>query len=201
MTGPDAATLEFYANEAPAYHAKGPDGINCDLPRFLDLLPSGASILELGCGAGRDAVYMESRGFAVEPTDGVAQMAELAAKRLKRPIRIMRFGDLSAFQRYDAIYASYSLLHVPRTALGDVLRRVWTALRPGGWHMATFKSGGIEGRDNLGRYFNNLSVAQAQEFYAEAGTWEAVEFTEGTGAGYLGRHSPWVNVMARKACV
>lgn len=200
MTGPDAGTLEFYANEAPAYHAKGPDEINCDLPRFLDLLPRGALILELGCGAGRDAAYMETRGFVVEPTDGVAQMAELAASRLKRPIRVLRFGDLSACQNYDAVYASYSLLHVPRTALGDVLRRVWNALRPGGWHMATFKSGGIEGRDDLGRYFNYLSVAQAQEFYAEAGAWQSLELTEGSGAGYLGRHSPWVNVIARKAC-
>ena len=166
---------------------------------FLSRLPSGARILELGCGAGRDAAYMEARGFLVDPTDGVAEMAELAAARLERPVPAMRFDELVAVESYDAVYSSYALLHVPRAALGDVLRRVWTALKPGGWHMSTFKSGGMEGRDDLGRYFNYLSVAQAQESYAKAGDWRSLEFSEGAGAGYEGRISPWVNVIARKS--
>ena len=194
----DPATLSFYATEAPAYHAKGPDAINCDLPRFLDSLSARSTILELGCGAGRDAAYMLGRGFLVDPTDGVAEMAELASVRLGRPVQVMRFDELESVARYDAVYASYSLLHVPRVALGDVLKRIWTALKPGGWHMATFKSGGEEGRDALGRYFNYLSVVQARDFYAMAGKWELLEFTEGEGAGYDGRISPWVNVIARK---
>ena len=194
----DPATLRFYATEAPAYHAKGPDAINCDLPRFLDSLSARSTILELGCGAGRDAAYMLGRGFLVDPTDGVAEMAELASVRLGRPVQVMRFDELESVARYDAVYASYSLLHVPRVALGDVLKRIWTALKPGGWHMATFKSGGEEGRDDLGRYFNYLSVVQARDFYAMAGKWELLEFTEGEGAGYDGRISPWVNVIARK---
>ena len=194
----DPATLSFYATEAPAYHAKGPDAINCDLPRFLDSLSARSTILELGCGAGRDAAYMLGRGFLVDPTDGVAEMAELASVRLGRPVQVMRFDELESVARYDAVYASYSLLHVPRVALGDVLKRIWTALKPGGWHMATFKSGGEEGRDDLGRYFNYLSVVQARDFYAMAGKWELLEFTEGEGAGYDGRISPWVNVIARK---
>lgn len=199
MTGHDPRTLEFYADEAPEYHARCQSGINCDLPRFLDLLAKGASILELGCGAGRDAAYMESRGFVVEPTDGAAQMAELAAERLGRPVTVMRFADLAAVESYDAVYASYSLLHVPRSGLGDVLVRIWRALKPGGWHMATYKSGGEEGRDSLDRYFNYLSPEQAEAFYRQAGEWQESELTQGEGAGYDGRISPWVNVIVRKA--
>ena len=195
----DRQTLEFYATEAPAYHAKSTSGINCDLPGFLSLLRSGARVLELGCGAGRDAAYMEAQGFLVDPTDGVAEMAELAAARLERPVPVMRFDELAVVESYDAIYSSYALLHVPRAALANVLRRVWSTLKPGGWHMATFKSGGVEGRDDLGRYFNYLSVAQAKDFYSKAGDWQSLEFSEGAGAGYDGRISPWVNVIARKA--
>ena len=160
MTAFDPRTLKFYATQAPEYHAKSTAGINCDLPAFLDRLPAGAAILELGCGLGRDAAYMAERGFAVDPTDGVSAMAALAANRLKRAVPVMRFDELATVARYDAIYASYALLHVPRDALGDVLRRIWTALRPGGWHMATYKSGGTEGRDALDRYFK-LSVARS----------------------------------------
>lgn len=195
----DPATLAFYANEAPDYHANTPEGINCDLPEFLDRLTPGASILELGCGGGRDAAYMLSRGFAVEPTDGVPAMAALAENRLGRPVRIMRFAELAEQDRYDAVYASYSLLHVPRSGLAEVLGRIWRAIKPSGWHMATYKAGGEEGRDELNRYFNYLSSDQAEAYYRAAGSWQTLELTEGEGEGYKGRRSPWVNVIARKA--
>ena len=194
----DCATLRFYAETAPVYHARCQAGINCDLPGWLDRLAPGAEILELGCGAGRDAAEMLRRGFRVEPTDGVPAMAALATQRLGRPVRVMRFAELDAADRYDAVYASYSLLHVPRAGLVDVLQRIWRALSPGGWHMATYKSGGHEGRDDLGRYFNYLSPEQAEAFYRAAGDWALLELTQGAGAGYQGRISPWVTVIARK---
>lgn len=198
MSAFDAATLAFYANEAPDYHANTPEGINYDLPAFLDRLEPGCSILELGCGGGRDAEYMLRRGFLVEPTDGVPAMAALAERRLGRPIRIMRFAELAEHERYDAVYASYSLLHVPRSGLAYVLERIWQALRPGGWHMATYKAGGEEGRDELDRYFNYLSSDQAESYYRAAGAWQSVELTESEGEGHKGRRSPWVNVIVRK---
>ena len=198
MAGHDPKTLEFYAAVAPDYVSRHVGGINRDLPGFLDRLAHGAQILELGCGSGRDAAFMQERGFAVEPTDGVAEMAALAEARLGQPVRIMRFEDLIATAAYDAVYASYSLLHVPRTGLADVLARIWRALRPGGWHMATYKSGGNEGRDLLDRYFNYLSPQQAEAYYRQAGEWELFEMTEGVGGGYDDRPSSWVNVTARK---
>ena len=199
MAGHDPRTLEFYATEAPDYHARSKAGINCDLPAFLERLAAGSLILELGCGSGRDAAYMEAQGFWVEPTDGVAAMAALAEQRLGRTVRVMRFEDLAAASAYDAVYASYSLLHVPRSSLVDVLARIWRALRPGGWHMATYKSGGAEGRDMLDRYFNYLSPAQAEAYYRAAGEWQLLEMTEGVGGGYDDRPSSWVNVITRKA--
>ena len=199
MIGHDPKTLNFYAAEAPDYHARSKAGINCDLPAFLERLAAGSLILELGCGCGRDAAYMEAQGFLVEPTDGVPAMAALAEQRLGRPVRIMRFEELTATSAYDAVYASYSLLHVPRSGLADVLARIWRALRPGGWHMATYKSGGSEGRDVLDRYFNYLSAEQAAAYYHLAGASQLLEMTEGVGGGYDDRPSSWVNVIARKA--
>ncbi|MEQ1494949.1 MAG: class I SAM-dependent methyltransferase [Novosphingobium sp.] len=198
MTSFDPVTLNFYATEAPDYHANSAAGINGDLPAFLDRLAPGALILELGCGGGRDAADMVNQGFAIDPTDGVPAMAAIAEQRLGMAIRVMRFDELNAVAQYDAVYASYSLLHVPRAGLANVLRRIWTALKPGGWHMATYKSGGTEGRDNLDRYFNYLSHDQAEAFYREAGEWDCLELTHGEGPGYQGRRSPWVNVIARK---
>lgn len=199
MPAHDPKTLDFYATEAPRYHARNVAPINCELPGFLARLAPGASILELGCGGGRDAAYMEAAGFVVDPTDGVLEMAALATVRLGRPIRVMRFDELDTIEAYDAVYASYSLLHVPRAALIDVLRRIHVALKPGGWHMATYKSGGQEGRDVYDRYFNYLAREEARDLYAAAGDWLALEFTEGEGEGYDGRVSPWVTVTGQRS--
>ena len=199
MSSFDPETLAFYAKEAPDYAASGPGGIGRHLDGFLERLSPGAHILELGCGSGRDAVHMESRGFVVDPTDGVPEMAAQAAARLGRPVRVMRFDELDAPGHYDGVVAAYSLLHVPRIGLSDVLARIWRALKPGGWHVATYKTAGGEGRDRLGRYYNYLSADELRAFYAAAGTWSDVETETGEGRGYEGGESRFVMITLRKS--
>lgn len=194
----DPATLAFYAAEAPDYAASGPGGIGRHLDPFLERLPPAALVLELGCGSGRDAAHMEALGFRVEPTDGVPEMAAQAEARLGRPVRVMRFDELDAEAHYDGIVAAYSLLHVPRTGLGDVLARIWRALKPGGWHVATFKTGASEGRDRLGRYYNYPSEAELRTFYAAAGDWSDVATETGEGRGYEGGVSRFVIIILRR---
>jgi cyclopropane fatty-acyl-phospholipid synthase-like methyltransferase len=53
--------------------------------RFLAELPTGGSILDLGCGSGRDTAYFREKGFTVTPTDGSARMCELASDYLGTP--------------------------------------------------------------------------------------------------------------------
>ena len=199
MSDFNAATLAFYASEAPDYAASGPGGIGRHLEPFLERLPPGGSILELGCGSGRDAEHMLARGFRVEPTDGVPEMAAQAEARLGLPVRVMRFDELDTIDVYDGIVAAYSLLHVPRSGLGGVLARVWRALKPGGWHAATYKTAGGEGRDRLGRYYNYPSEPELRDYYAAAGLWSQVETETGTGRGYEGGESRFVMILLRKA--
>lgn len=195
----DPQTLSFYQDEAPVYTASGPEGASRHMPSFLERLPSGASVLELGCGGGRDAQYMIAKGFAVEATDGVPAIAAKASERLGLTVKVMRFDELEASGKYDAVVASASLLHVPREGLPDVLARIWKALKPGGWHLATFKTGQADGRDEFGRYFNYLDRQYAEAMYAAAGDWALTEFDEYSGSGYLNAPAMWLKVVARKA--
>jgi SAM-dependent methyltransferase len=194
----DPATLAFYANEAPVYVASGPDGVARHLPAFLDRLQPRARILELGCGGGRDAQYMLERGFDVDATDGTAEIAAQAEKRLGRVVKVMRFDMLDSAAEYDAIVASASLLHVPRDGLPDVVRRIWTALKAGGWHIASYKGGGSEGRDRFDRYFNYLDAAELRAVYAGAGAWNQINISSGMGGGYDGVQGPWHIITVRK---
>ncbi|AJA10731.1 methyltransferase type 11 [Sphingopyxis fribergensis] len=198
MSGYDARTLAFYAAEAPVYTASGKLGVSRHLDRFLDRLPAGAEILELGCGGGRDAAHMMARGFAVDPTDGVAEIAAKAEAQIGRPVRVMRFGELDATARYDAVWASASLLHVPRRDLREVIARIHRALRPGGLHFASYKGGGAEGRDRFGRYFNYFARAELESIYRDAAVWDLLDISEGVGGGYDGAQGPWVQITLRR---
>jgi len=194
----DPATIDFYNAEAPDYMASGRGGVGRHLPDFIARLGSGAKVLELGCGGGRDSERMIAAGLDVEPTDGSEGMARQAEQRLGRPVRVMRFEELDAVETYDAVWAHASLLHVPRDALPDIISRVHRALKPGGLHYANFKAGGTGGRDQMGRYYNYLSLDQAQDFYRQSGGWEFVEAFDYEGGGYDGKMGPWVALTVRK---
>lgn len=166
----DEITLKFYRQNAEAYAgwAKAP---STRLRGFLALLPSGAAILELGCGAGNHSAVMLAEGFSVRATDGSPEMAEIASRRLGHPVEAMRFDELDAHEAYDGVWASACLLHVPRDELAGILARIHRALRPSGVFYASYKMGEDDGRDSLGRYYNYASPEWLEATYASAGPW------------------------------
>jgi SAM-dependent methyltransferase len=195
----DPQTLRFYSNSAETYLGSRPDGTSRHLQSFLALLQPGACILELGCGAGRDAEAMLKAGFAVEATDGTPEIAEIASARLGRPVRVMRFDQLDAENAFDAVWANASLLHIPRDELAFVLKLISRALKPGGIHFANFKAGGTEGRDEKDRYYNYFDLHQLTELYNSAADWEILSTLAYTGGGgFEGKTGPWVSITVRK---
>jgi SAM-dependent methyltransferase len=194
----DENTLAFYKSEAPVYVASGRHGASRYLSTFTDKLTSGAKVLELGCGGGRDALEMIRSGFDVVPTDGTAEIAAQASRLLNRPVATMRFDMLEEVEVYDGIWAGACLLHVPRPALADILSRIHRALKPGGWHGASYKGGGLEGRDKFDRYFNYLSKDDAEHYYQASAEWQNLSITQGVGGGYDGQQGPWLMVLAQR---
>jgi SAM-dependent methyltransferase len=169
----DEETLQFYRSNAQSYAdwAKAP---SARLRGFLKLLPSGGSILELGCGAGNHSAVMLEAGFQVRATDGSPEMAEIASRRLGHPVEAMLFDQIDAHEAYDGVWASACLLHVPRDELAAILRKIHRALKPAGVFYASFKIGHGDGRDNLGRYYNYPSPEWLQTTYAAAGEWNSL---------------------------
>lgn len=195
----DRETLHFYDGNARSYVAARPEELSSDLLAFLPRLKSGASILELGCGSGLDAVEMERLGFKVAPTDGSPAMASIASETLGRKVEVLRFEDLDDKERYDAVVACAALLHVPLGQLPNVLERIWSSLKPGGWHFASFKTDGLAGRDKHGRYYNYLDQASAAIAYRSAGNWQTMLFENYDGVGHFSAPSRWLTLTAQKS--
>ena len=140
------STLDYYNKNADIYAADTLGVAFHDLQdRFLNYLDSGSLILDFGCGAGRDSKYFTEKGFKVEAIDGSEELVNIARKETGLPVRRMFFEELNEIDRYDAVWACSSILHLNRDELKDVFAKMLKAVKPGGYIYTSFKYGEFEG--------------------------------------------------------
>jgi SAM-dependent methyltransferase len=106
---------------------------------LLQELPSGASVLELGCGAGVPATRILARRFEVTGVDLSARQIALARQHVPRA-RFLQ-ADMAGLDlppdSYDGVAAFYALFHLPRERQPQLLVNIASWLRPGGLLVAT----------------------------------------------------------------
>ena len=195
---PTRNTLQYYADHADTFIKTTLDAdMNAARKRFMDLLPSGAYILDFGCGSGRDARAFLDNGFLVDAVDGSEELCRLAREITGIPVRQMLFQDLSAKELYDGIWACASILHLPRKELQEVLQKIADALKPGGIFYSSFKYGTFAGiRD--GRYFTDFTEENLTEFWTEFPALNITELwiTQDVRPGR--EEERWINLLARR---
>lgn len=176
----DPETFAYYAKNAKAYAGRRQKPSD-SLLTFLNTLPKGASILELGCGAGLEASFMKAQGFNITPTEGNPALAAEAEQNFNAPVQIMRFDELEAEQLYHAVWANMCLLHAPWSSLTAILQRIHRALAPGGVLWASFKTGQGEKRDSLGRYYNLPTATLLADKFNTSADWAKCKQMDGVG--------------------
>lgn len=193
----DARTLAVYAERGDDYAAMMDREAARDpmIGRFIAGCPPGGRVLDLGCGTGHYARLMAQAGLAVEALDAVPEMVERAARLPGVAARLGVFADLDAIAEYDGIWCYFSLLHAPRSEFPAHLRRIATALRPGGLLYLGMKRGRGGGRDRLGRYYeyyerDDLEAHLIQAGLTPSGCWF------GTGEGLAASPEGWVVIAA-----
>jgi SAM-dependent methyltransferase len=109
------------------------------LARAEALIPAGADVLDLGCGAGAPMTRALAVGRHVTGVDLSARQIELA--RANVPDATFIQADMTALDlppaSLDAVTAFYTLTHVPRADLPALLADIHRWLRPGGLLLAT----------------------------------------------------------------
>ena len=99
---------------------------------FLARLEPGASVLELGAGAGQGAVYVAAKGFAVTAMDLSPANVELARMR-GIDARVGDFTDQDFFiGEFDGAFAMNSILHVKKQLWPAAIAALRRSLRLGG---------------------------------------------------------------------
>ena len=146
------------------------------LEEILRVLPREGDVLELGCGPGTDAPALaEGRRY----TGLDLSRVQLEHARVRVPEGTFVHGDLFDVNLpkagFDAVVALYVFGHVPAERLGELVDRVRSWLRPGGWLCASFGTsdnpGAIEpmwlgGAD---MYFSSVPPERTTGLLLEAG--------------------------------
>ena len=165
--------------------------------RFLQLLNETASILDFGCGSGRDTKYFLNQGYHVTATDGSAEICRRASDYTGIEVKEMLFEELDEIDTYDGIWACSSILHLPKNELLLVIRKMCDALKSTGVIYTSFKYSDFEGVRN-GRYFTDFTEDSFKEFIAEIPEL-TIEDQWLTGDVRLGRgEEKWLNLILRK---
>ena len=163
----DHNTIDYYNTNAHSFASSTRSvDFTQTQDKFLNLLPQTASILDFGCGSGRDTKYFLDAGMHVDATDGSEELCRLASEYTGIPVRQVLFEELDAKAQYDGIWACSSILHLSQESLKDVLRKMIAALKENGIIYTSFKYGTFEGERN-GRFFTDFTEETFQEFVAD----------------------------------
>jgi ubiquinone/menaquinone biosynthesis C-methylase UbiE len=178
--------------------------------KLLDKLPPSPHVLELGCGPGVPILKMLlDHGAQVTANDISAQQIEMAQARCPRAEFVAgNMGTLTfEAESFHGALSFYTLFHLPRAQLKDMLAKIYAWLKPGGlfvFNLAVIDEEEIHGEMmGYGMFWSSYGVLENREILEQVG-FELLEVEEvKAGDGNLEEDDPdydseFLWVMARK---
>ena len=130
-----ASTVAHYQQTAASFWEATRDH---DVSQNIDALvramgSAKGTILDVGCGPGRDLVTFAQRGYTAVGLDGCEAFVVAARARTHGEVWQQSLLSLSLpAARFDGLFCNASLFHVPTQELPRVLSELYAALKPGG---------------------------------------------------------------------
>ena len=129
-------TLAHYDRNAQGFFAGTIDhDVSQNIAALLGAIeaPAPYTLLDLGCGPGRDLKTFSALGHRAIGLDGAAEFAAMAREYSGCEVWHQDFLHLDLPPGYfDGVFANASLFHVPSAALDGVLVALYATLKPGG---------------------------------------------------------------------
>lgn len=188
-------TNQFYENHAKDYFDSTVKVDTSRLyERFLKYIPVGCRILDFGCGSGRDSKAFVDMGYQVSAIDGAENLCKLAREYAGIDVKCVDFFSFGSDQKYDAVWACASLLHIPSSQLPTVINILKNALVDNGLMYISFKSGNFEGERD-GRYYTDMTSDRFSNLLVKGLSIVEEWYSEDV---IKGRTNTWYNVILRK---
>ena len=155
------------------------------------------TILDFGCGPGRDLKVFTELGHIAIGLEGASRFAEMASAYSGCEVWLQNFLNLKLPGGYfDAVYANASLFHVPIQELRRVILDIYGCLKPGGVLFSSNPHGHNEEGWNNGRYGSYHDLATWRLYMSAAGFVELTHYYR--PAGLPRAQQPWLASVWRR---
>ena len=193
-------TLEHYNQRAEDFR----DGTSThDVSQNIDALlrhieaEPPFTILDFGCGPGRDLKTFAALGHEPIGLEGAERFVEMARADTGCEVWQQDFLELNLPDaRFDGVFANAALFHVPSKQLPHVLRQLHATLKPGGVLFSSNPRGANEEGWNRGRYGVYHDLTSWRRFMTDAGFVEVEHYYR--PAGLPREQQPWLASVWRR---
>ena len=101
--------------------------------KFMSLIPKHASILDVGCGPGQATKRFADQGHDTTGIDLSKNMIEYARKKVPNAKFFVKdIEELKIGKKYNAIWAAFILVHIPREKHAHIIEKFYQILKPNG---------------------------------------------------------------------
>ena len=160
-------TIEYYNQNAESYCS---DTLNADMSysrdEFTKYVKKDGTILDLGCGTGRDSKEFIKKGFKVIAVDGSKKLCEFASKYIGQEVICSTFEEYEPNEHFDGLWACSSLLHIPKHEIKSFMKKIIPYLNDGAIIYMSYKYGNNAEEKN-GRYFVNFDEQSINELFKD----------------------------------
>jgi SAM-dependent methyltransferase len=196
-----ALTLAHYDQQAQEFRAGTRDhDVSQNIAALLRHIEGEPplTILDFGCGPGRDLKSFSILGHVAVGLEGAGSLAAMARTDSGCQVWQQDFLQLDLPPAYfDGIFANASLFHVPTQALPRVLRQLHATLKPRGVLFSSNPHGDNEEGWTRGRYGAYHDLEAWRRYLAAAGFLELEHYYR--PAGLPRERQPWLASVWR-AC-
>jgi SAM-dependent methyltransferase len=187
-------TLAHYQERAEEFRAGTCDhDVSQNIQALLRHIsaPAPVTILDFGCGPGRDLTTFRSLGHTAIGLEGTPEFVSMARADSGCEVWQQDFLKLQLPPEYfDGVFANASLFHVPTQELPRVLRQLHAALKPSGVLFSSNPRGENQEGWNGGRYGVYHDFEAWQRYLTDAGFTALEHYYRPTGLPRA--QQPWL---------